>query len=81
VPEDCSVIGFDDIPAAALSTPGLTTIRQPMTGMGEYAVDYILKCLNERKSDGEAAKAFSASYTMPAEIVVRESTAKKNPSR
>jgi LacI family transcriptional regulator len=77
VPEDCSVIGFDDIPAAALSTPGLTTFRQPMIGMGEYAVDYILKCLNEHKSDGKTAKAFSASYTMPAEIVMRESTAKR----
>jgi DNA-binding LacI/PurR family transcriptional regulator len=80
VPEDCSVIGFDDIPASALSTPGLTTICQPMMKMGEYAVDYILSCLNERKSDGNVAKAFSASYTMAAETVVRGSTAKRQGS-
>ena len=34
VPDDCSVIGFDDVPLAALSTPALTTIRQPMEQMG-----------------------------------------------
>lgn len=45
VPGQCSVIGFDDIPAAALSSPGLTTVRQPMLEMGEYAADYILRSL------------------------------------
>ncbi len=52
VPEDCSVIGFDDIPAAALSTPALSTIQQPMSEMGEYAAAYILKHL-ERSEGGQ----------------------------
>ena len=52
VPESCSVIGFDDIPSAALTTPGLTTIRQPMAEMGEYAANYILKHLEHGAEDG-----------------------------
>ncbi len=41
VPEDCSVAGFDDIPMAALATPGLTTVRQPMQDMGALASEII----------------------------------------
>lgn len=78
VPQDCSVIGFDDIPAAALSTPGLTTIRQPMLEMGEYAADYVLRCLKDRGSKEIPDQADSASHMMPAEIVVRESTATRS---
>ncbi|RPI03645.1 MAG: LacI family transcriptional regulator [Ignavibacteriae bacterium] len=37
VPEDMAIIGFDDLPVAQLSTPGLTTIRQPMKEMVEAA--------------------------------------------
>jgi LacI family transcriptional regulator len=76
VPQDCSVIGFDDIPTAALSTPGLTTIRQPMMEMGEYAADQVLRCLQERRQNGTPDLAARASFVMPAEIVVRGSTAK-----
>jgi len=77
VPQDCSVIGFDDIPAAALSTPGLTTIRQPMMKMGEYAADYVLQCLKVGEASVDEEQGFSSSYMMPPEIVVRGSTAKK----
>jgi LacI family transcriptional regulator len=37
VPEDISVIGFDDLPRAAFSIPQLTTIRQPLENMGQVA--------------------------------------------
>jgi LacI family transcriptional regulator len=43
VPTDCSVIGFDDAPLAAFSTPALTTIRQPMEDMGANAVAWLLQ--------------------------------------
>ena len=43
VPDDCSVIGFDDVPLAALSTPALTTIRQPMEQMGSSAAEWVLE--------------------------------------
>lgn len=47
VPEDCSVIGFDDIPAVSFSTPGVTTIRQPMEKMGALAAERVLAKLND----------------------------------
>jgi len=43
VPEDCSVIGFDDVPFAELASPSLTTIRQPMEQMGALAAEHVLK--------------------------------------
>jgi DNA-binding LacI/PurR family transcriptional regulator len=43
VPEDLAVVGFDDIPAAQLITPQLTTIHQPMTEKGRLAVSLLLK--------------------------------------
>lgn len=75
VPEDCSVIGFDDIPAAALSTPGLTTIRQPMGEMGEYAADYILEHLKLRGED--EVQRYSDPHLMAPTLVARGSTATK----
>jgi LacI family transcriptional regulator len=74
VPEDCSVIGFDDIPAASLSTPGLTTVRQPMLSMGELGADYILKILEN--SEDNQKQAYGQNRTMPAELAIRGSTAR-----
>lgn len=74
VPQDYSVIGFDDIPGAALSTPSLTTIRQPMLEMGEYAAECILSSL--KPGEDERPVFVGQSHLMPAELVVRGSTAK-----
>ncbi|MGA3210246.1 MAG: LacI family DNA-binding transcriptional regulator [Terriglobales bacterium] len=69
VPQQCSVIGFDDVAPAALSFPPLTTIRQPMETMGACAV-------------GLVADAIAESQTLPLhrklapELVVRQSTTK-----
>ncbi len=76
VPEDCSVIGFDDIPAAALSTPGLTTIQQPMGEMGEYAAGYVLKHLEQHGEDG--VQPYSDPHLMRPALVSRGSTARRN---
>jgi LacI family transcriptional regulator len=46
VPEHCSVIGFDDVAASSLCTPPLTTIRQPMEGMGAMAASIVLEGIN-----------------------------------
>ncbi len=75
VPEDCSVIGFDDIPAAALSTPALTTIQQPMSEMGEYAAAYILKHLEQ--PEGGKAQQLGNGHLMAPRLVTRSSTARK----
>ncbi|MBF0815150.1 LacI family DNA-binding transcriptional regulator [Microbacterium paludicola] len=65
VPEDLSVIGFDDLPAAAGNRPGLTTIRQPLHEMGVSAVRLLLSML-----DGGATEHIR----MPAELVLRDTT-------
>ncbi len=53
VPQDISVVGFDDIPGAAFTNPGLTTVRQPLLRMGQVAaqtlVDQIEGATNMRQ--------------------------------
>src|SRR6202034_3080001 len=46
IPEDVSVIGFDDIQSAAFQNPGLTTVRQPLREMGRAAAEILLKRIN-----------------------------------
>lgn len=50
VPEDYSVIGFDDIPFSSHVTPALTTIRQPRSQIGERAMEFLLDRLEDRSS-------------------------------
>jgi len=71
VPEQCSVIGFDDVPPAAFSMPGLTTIRQPMEAMGTTAVETVVEAIRAGLERREFAVI--RSKIMP-ELVVREST-------
>jgi DNA-binding LacI/PurR family transcriptional regulator len=68
VPEDVSVVGFDDILSAAYATPSLTTVRQPLTEMGKRGAQILL----ERIADRE--KEFPGEVVMNPELVVREST-------
>ena len=82
VPEDCSVIGFDDVPLAAVSTPGLTTIRQPMEQMGSLAAQWVLDALGGTKENHARSETPSLSGTLhllPPELIVRESTARRRP--
>ena len=68
VPEDVSVVGFDDIPQAALNTPSLTTVSQRMRAMGAEATQHLLSLLGS----GGSAKPF-VRLDEPA-IVARESS-------
>lgn len=69
VPEDVAVIGYDDWPAAAHITPGLTTIQQPMHDIGESIVFTLADHLEEKALSGDSViKRF-----MPT-LVVRGST-------
>jgi DNA-binding LacI/PurR family transcriptional regulator len=72
VPEDCSVLGFDDVPYAALFNPSLSTVRQPMEKMGAIAVERIL---NEIQQGGQVAQAKGRVDLLQPEVVQRESTA------
>lgn len=69
IPGDCSLMGFDDVPLAALSTPGITTIRQPMEQMGAVATRRVLDALREGKELEPVLEL------LPPELVVRASTA------
>ncbi len=64
VPEDLSVVGFDDIDLAAMVRPGLTTVHQPNYEMGALAADLIL---NPERQAGPLTR------TMPTRIVERQS--------
>lgn len=51
VPEDLSVIGFDNVPESALVEPGLTTVAQPLHEIGRTALDMLLTLLSGEKLD------------------------------
>ncbi len=70
VPEDISVIGFDDLPEAQYITPGLTTVRQPSTELGAAAVKLLTEV--SRGQDGGARPP--ARMRLATELVVRAST-------
>ncbi len=67
VPGDVSVVGYDDIPLAALVTPALTTVRQPAAEMGRWAAKLLF--------DRIAGRPIEPMPSLPAELVVRESSA------
>ncbi len=66
VPEDLTVVGFDDIPAAATSFPPLTTIRQPSIQMGHEAIKLLFKLLEGGTN--------SSRVVVSTEVVVRASS-------
>ncbi|MBC7809427.1 MAG: LacI family DNA-binding transcriptional regulator [Akkermansiaceae bacterium] len=67
VPQEMSVIGFDDVPAATAVHPALTTVRQPIRAIGERAADLLLAQINGAVVPGQKD-------LLPAQIIVREST-------
>mgnify|MGYP001176715253 CR=1 FL=1 len=68
IPEDISVIGFDDILEAGHVHPGLTTVRQPLEEMGRVAAQLLLKRLDNPDLPGERVE-------MATELIVRDSCA------
>jgi len=71
VPEQCSVIGFDDVATCALYTPPLTTVRQPMETMGATAVGIVVDGINAVLEKRETS---ALHRKVAPELVVREST-------
>lgn len=71
VPDDIGLIGFDDIPASSTITPTLTTVRQPIQGMGEAAAHLLIEIIES------GSKEFHR-ITLPTELVIRNSTARVN---
>ena len=75
VPRDVSVAGFDDIDAAALVTPGLTTVAAPLRAEGTTAVRHLLAMVQG------AAGHTGAPLVLPVRLVVRSSTAQRRRKR
>ncbi len=67
IPDDISVVGFDDIAFASYVDPPLTTVHQPKDELGRLAMRMLLDILNSNKV---------ANITVPVELVIRESTTK-----
>jgi LacI family transcriptional regulator len=66
LPEDLSVIGFDDVPRAADVYPPLTTVRQPLEQMGQVAAETLLKLIDDPQFVVER-------IALPTELIIRES--------
>lgn len=71
VPEDVSVVGFDDIQSAAFQNPALTTVRQPLREMGLIAAETLL-----RRITAPAKAPYPNEIVVEPELIVRASTTK-----
>jgi DNA-binding LacI/PurR family transcriptional regulator len=67
VPEDVSVVGFDDVPGAAFANPSLTTVRQPLQRMGQIAAKTVVDLIEGRAE-------YQEEIAIEPEFVVRDST-------
>lgn len=68
VPQDCSVVGFDDIAAAGYAHIGLTTVRQDADALGRRSVEHLVDRLDRGAASGRVD-------VVPPELVVRATTA------
>ncbi|NMH58508.1 LacI family DNA-binding transcriptional regulator [Alteromonas ponticola] len=68
IPEDIAVVGYDNIPVSAFTSPALTTVQQNTKKAGELLVETLLKAIN---------KEDVADYLMPAELIIRQSCGSK----
>lgn len=66
IPEDISIVGFDDIPEAAWMHPGLTTVRQPLLDMGRRAVQLLFEYI-------ESPDRSTKRIEINTELIIRES--------
>lgn len=69
VPEDVSVVGFDDIPVAQFANPALTTVRQPLVRIGEIAAQTLVQQI-------EGKEEYVPAIAIEPEFIVRDSTAR-----
>ncbi len=75
VPEDVSVVGFDDIQSAAYQNPALTTVRQPLREMGRIAAETLLRRIHR------AGANQNAEIVVEPKLILRETTARVSQER
>jgi LacI family transcriptional regulator len=68
VPEDLSVVGFDDTELATVVTPQLTSVRQPLAELGRTGVSLLVRLLERQRVD-------ALRMELSTRLVVRETTA------
>jgi LacI family transcriptional regulator len=73
VPDDVSVVGFDDIPQAAMVRPGLTTVNQQLEKMGRVATQMLLDLFHNKNQP-------ETRIELPTELVIRESCRPPRPA-
>ena len=66
VPDDVAVVGFDDIPASAMTHPPLTTIRQPLYEMGRTAASMVMAAVR--------GETIAKRIELPTSLVIRDSS-------
>ena len=69
VPEDLSIVGFDDSEMSAIVTPALTTVRQPLAEMGRMAVSLLMRLLDNQRLE-------ALHIELKTRLIVRASTAR-----
>lgn len=69
VPEDISLVGFDDIPLASYTNPALTTVRMSARDVGATAFQALFALIGQERVEGDV-------YQVGTQLIVRESTAK-----
>ena len=65
VPDDISIVGFDDIPQASLVRPAMTTVNQPLEKMGRVATQMLLDLLRNPEKEADRIE-------LPTQLIVRE---------
>jgi LacI family transcriptional regulator len=70
VPDDISIVGFDDTPIAATVWPALTTIHQPVAAMARVAIDLVLEEIRRKRSNSGQPRQLMHPHT----LIVRESS-------
>lgn len=71
IPEQMSVVGFDDIPAAQYAAPPLTSIRVPVGAIGKMAINRLIQAIRKKAGEPET-------HVLPVELIVRASTTRYN---
>jgi len=67
VPHDLSVVGFDDVSAASITTPALTTVQQPLQGLGRVSASVLWRLIEGQQLDATRIE-------LSTRLIVREST-------
>jgi DNA-binding LacI/PurR family transcriptional regulator len=75
LPEDVSVVGFDDVPVASLVTPTLTTIRQPLMEMGRVATTMLLRLIAGEPLDSRRMELTTTLVARESSALVRDARA------